>query len=122
MGSVDTNNYAELEKKPIEGRLFINGDFVDAKAGKTFDVINPSTEKLAATVSEASVEDVDTAVAAAKAAFPAWAELGAQARSDYLIKLADALEKRLPELSWLDAISMGKPVEGDSMFSCPLIP
>lgn len=116
MGSVDQKQdpWAEYRSQPIEGRLYINGEFVKAKSGKTFDVINPSTEKHSATVEEAGVEDVDDAVAAAKAAFPAWSELTAGVRGDYLNKLADALEKRLKELSYLDAISMGKPATNDA--------
>lgn len=117
MGSVaqTENKYADFQKQPIEGRLFINGEFVDAKSGKTFDIVNPATEKLAATVQEAGVEDVDAAVAAAKAAFPAWSELSAGVRGEYLYKLADALEKHLDEMSYLDAISMGKPAWNDGM-------
>lgn len=115
MGSIQ-EKFAAFENQPIEGRLFINGEFVESKAGKKFEVVNPATEKVAASVFEAGVEDVDAAVAAAKAAFPAWSELGAEARGAYLFKLADALEKRLPELSYLDAISMGKPVHNDCTF------
>jgi len=112
MGSVSNteDQYAKFKEQPIEGRLFINGEFVNAKSGKTFDVINPATEKLTASVQEAGVEDVDDAVAAAKAAFPAWSELAAVERGAWLFKLADALEKRLPELTYLDAVSMGAPV------------
>jgi len=111
MGSVAASGdrFAKFEKQPIEGRLYINGEFVESKAGKTFDVINPATEKKSASVSEAGVEDVDAAVAAAKAAFPAWSELSADARGGYLLKLADALEKRTDEMAYLDAISMGAP-------------
>lgn len=118
MGSItqSEDQWAEFRKKPVEGRLFINGEFVEAKSGKTFDVINPATEKVAATVSEAGVEDVDAAVAAAKAAFPAWSELSAGERGDWLYKLADALEKRMPELAYLDAISMGKIATNDCKY------
>ncbi|UPK93189.1 hypothetical protein LCI18_004124 [Fusarium solani-melongenae] len=107
-GSVD-----QLKKLPIENRLFINGEFVPSKSGRTFEVVNPATEKVAANVFEADIADVDAAVAAAKAAFPAWSELPASERGAYLFKLADALEKHLPELAYLDAISMGKPVDND---------
>ena len=115
MGSVQ-DPWADYRNHPIEGRLFINGEFVNAKSGKTFDVINPATEKHSATVQEAGVEDVDDAVAAAKAAFPAWSELSAGERGQYLSKLADALEKHLKELSYLDAISMGKPAANDGIY------
>jgi aldehyde dehydrogenase (NAD+) len=105
----------------IEDRLFINGEFVPSKAGKKFDVFNPATEKLAASVYEALPEDVDAAVAAAKAAFPAWSELGAVERASYIEKLAAKVQEHLPEFSYLDAITMGKPVHND-MFSYIAIP
>jgi aldehyde dehydrogenase (NAD+) len=97
----------------IEDRLFINGEFVPSKSGKKFDVINPASEKLAASVYEANVEDVDAAVAAAKAAFPAWSDLNAVERAGYLFKLADKMDQNMAELSYLDAISMGKPTYND---------
>ena len=120
MGSVATteDRFTKFEKQPIEGRLFINGEFVESKAGKTFDIINPATEKKAASVHEATVEDVDAAVAAAKAAFPAWSELSGGDRGDYLLKLADALAKRVDEMAYLDAISMGAPAHTSCKHIC----
>ncbi|EXL39718.1 hypothetical protein FOCG_17689 [Fusarium oxysporum f. sp. radicis-lycopersici 26381] len=106
-------NIEQLKELPIENRLFINGEFVPSKSGKKFSVVNPTTEKVSAQVFEAGPEDVDAAVAAAKAAFPAWSELGAFERANYLFKLADALEKHLGEMGYLDAITMGKPVDND---------
>ena len=115
MGSVQQDKWAEIASKPIENRLFINGEFVESTDGKTFDVVNPATEKKVASVFEAGVQDVDLAVAAAKAAFPAWAELGAEERGKWLFKLADALERRLDDIEYLDAISMGKPLSLSGM-------
>ncbi|KAK5046103.1 hypothetical protein LTR84_008560 [Exophiala bonariae] len=93
----------------IETRLFINGDFVPSISGQTFDVINPATEQLAASVYEASPEDVDRAVKAAKDAFPAWAALDASKRGDFILKLAEAIEQNLEEIGYLEAVTMGKP-------------
>ncbi len=120
MGSVaaSSDRFGKFEKQPVEGRLFINGEFVKSKAGKTFDITNPATEKKSATVYEAGAEDVDAAVAAAKAAFPAWSELSAGDRGNYLFKLADALEKRVDEMAYLDAISMGAPAHTNC--KCPI--
>ncbi|EXJ93884.1 hypothetical protein A1O1_02277 [Capronia coronata CBS 617.96] len=99
--------------KHIEDRLFINGEFAPSISGKKFDVFNPATEKLAASVYEAGAEDVDAAVKAAKEAFPAWSALSAAERGGYLNKLADAIEKHIDEIGYLEAISMGKPYVGD---------
>ena len=97
----------------IENRLFINGEFVPSKSGKKFDVINPATEKVSASVYEADEQDVDLAVKAAKAAQPAWADRDAADRAMFLLKLADLLEKHNGELARLEAISMGKPVSSN---------
>lgn len=104
----------------IEDRLFINGEFVPSVAGKKFDLYNPSTEKFVAAVYEADAADVDEAVKAAKAAFPAWSALSALERTTYLSKLADAIEKALPEIGYLDAVTMGRPYIGDGIFSSGL--
>ncbi|OAP59768.1 hypothetical protein AYL99_04770 [Fonsecaea erecta] len=101
------------QPKHIEERLFINGEFVPSKSGKKFDIINPNNEKFAASVYEAGAEDVDEAVKAAQAAFPAWSGLSAAERQGYIEKLADAIEKNLEEIGYLEAISMGKPYIGD---------
>jgi hypothetical protein len=104
-----------LENKP-ETRLFIGGEFVEPKSGKTFDIYNPATEELAATVYEAGAEEVDAAVEAAKAAFDGWEGLGALGRTGILLKLADSIEANAEELDYLDAICMGKPISDCNHF------
>jgi aldehyde dehydrogenase (NAD+) len=101
----------------IETRLFINGEFVPSKSGKTFDIFNPATEKITASPYEAGAEDVDLAVEAAKAAFPAWSDMGGFGRSSFFYKLADLLEKNNTELAKLDAVSMGRPISAYSKFA-----
>lgn len=100
-----------------EDRLFINGEFVPSIRGKKFDIESPYLERKVASVYEALPEDVDRAVDAATAAFPSWSELGAFQRAGYLYKLADLLEKAGPELSQLEALSIGRPVALYSMWS-----
>lgn len=95
-----------------ENRLFINGEFVPSVSGKTFDLTNPTTEENIASVYEAGAEDVDLAVKAAKAAFPAWSALSAEERCDYLIKLANEIEKNEELFMHLEAIAMGMPQSG----------
>jgi aldehyde dehydrogenase (NAD+) len=90
--------------------LFINGEFVPSKLGRTFDVINLATEKVTASPYEATAEDVDLAVEAAKAALPALSETGGLARANFFYRLADLLEKTNIELGQLDAVSMGRPI------------
>ena len=108
-----TNGTSFAAPSKIEDRLYINGEWVPSISGKRFDVVNPATTKVVASVYEAGAEDVDKAVAAAKAAFPAWSELSAAVRGSYIAKLSDLISKNLAELSYLDSISMGKPIHND---------
>ncbi|KAF2149113.1 aldehyde dehydrogenase [Myriangium duriaei CBS 260.36] len=99
-------------RKPehIETRLFINGKFKDSSDGKTFKVINPANLDVVAEVAEATVEDTNEAVAAAKAAFPAWRDLGHEGRKAPMMKFAKLIREQAEELAYLEAVSMGKPV------------
>ncbi|KAF4443387.1 putative aldehyde dehydrogenase [Fusarium austroafricanum] len=94
----------------IETRLFINGQFVESSDKKTFDLKSPSTHEVVAQVSEASESDTNAAVAAAKAAFPAWSALSPSGRAQYFKKLAALILEAHHELAYLEAISMGRPV------------
>ncbi|HEX8714404.1 MAG TPA: aldehyde dehydrogenase family protein, partial [Solirubrobacteraceae bacterium] len=76
-------------------------------------VIEPASETMLAEVERAGPEEVDAAVAAAKAALPAWRALDPRARAGRLRDLADALEQRLEELATLEARNAGKPI-GDA--------
>ena len=68
-------------RSPIRHQLFINGQFVDAADGQTLATLNPHDNSVIADVAMAGREDVDRAVAAAEAAFPAWARMAAAAAS-----------------------------------------
>ncbi|KAL4871589.1 hypothetical protein BDV12DRAFT_206288 [Aspergillus spectabilis] len=105
-GSQNANGASES----IETRLFINGKFQPSSDGKTFDLINPFTRKSVAEVSQATEEDVNKAVAAAKAAFPAWRDLSPAGRGAYLHKLAALIRESSQEFARLESLSTGKPV------------
>ncbi|KAF2198130.1 aldehyde dehydrogenase [Delitschia confertaspora ATCC 74209] len=96
--------------KHIETRLFINGEFSESSNGKTFDICNPATTKLVAKVYEASEEDTNRAVAAAKDAFPSWSNLSVEKRASYFKKLANLIRESNDEFAALEAASMGKPM------------
>ena len=93
--------------------LYINGAYTEAKSGKTFDVLDPSTEEVIAKASEAQAEDVDAAVAAARKAFDEgeWTKLESAERSHLIYKFADLLEQNREELAQLEALDNGKPYE-----------
>ncbi|KAF7197300.1 Aldehyde dehydrogenase [Pseudocercospora fuligena] len=95
---------------PVDAQLFINGKFRPSSDGKTFDLHSPHSGELVGRISEATVEDVDTAVAAARDAQPAWAALSPQERGKPLAKLAQMIADASSELARLDALSLGRPV------------
>lgn len=96
--------------KGVKG-LYINGESVPAKSGKTFDVINPATEEVIAKVSEAQEEDIDAAVAAARKAFDdgEWTKMDSAERAHLIYKFADLLEENREELAQLESLDNGKP-------------
>ncbi|HEV7562893.1 MAG TPA: aldehyde dehydrogenase family protein [Solirubrobacterales bacterium] len=77
------------------------------------EVIEPATERVMAEVPRGGVEEVDGAVAAAKAAFPAWRAVAPGDRAALIHRLADGLEERQEELALLEARNAGKPI-GDA--------
>jgi acyl-CoA reductase-like NAD-dependent aldehyde dehydrogenase len=81
--------------------------------GQVLRVLEPATEQTLAEMPEAQVEDVEEAIARAKAAFPAWRSLAPGARADLLRRLAHAIEERIEDLARLEARNVGKPI-GDA--------
>jgi betaine-aldehyde dehydrogenase len=77
------------------------------------EVIEPATERVMASIPAAGVEETDAAVAAAKAAFPAWRAVTPGDRANLLRRLADKIEEHHEELSLLEARNAGKPI-GDA--------
>lgn len=92
-------------------RMLIGGEWVDAADGGTIDVITPiDRTKVIATVPRGRDADADRAVAAARAAFPAWARLSFTERQKALLKCADALEAAADDLANLTALDTGNAV------------
>jgi aminobutyraldehyde dehydrogenase len=91
------------------GQLFIDGAFRPGRSGKLLDVIDPSSERTIAQVAEGTVEDTDTAVAAATAAVPAWGRLTPKERSELLHRIADRLAEHADLLARLESANTGKP-------------
>lgn len=93
----------------IETRLFIDGEFVEARSGKRFPLYNPATEEKIVDVAEADKEDVDIAVRAASRAFPGWRDKSASEREELFLKLAALVDRDRKEIALLEAQSMGIP-------------
>ncbi|NSC24175.1 gamma-aminobutyraldehyde dehydrogenase [Streptomyces albus subsp. chlorinus] len=92
-------------------RNYIDGEFRDAADGRTTEVVNPATGEAYATAPLSGAADVDAAMAAAEAAFPAWRDATPGTRQQALLKIADALEARADELLAAECENCGKPLE-----------
>jgi aldehyde dehydrogenase (NAD+) len=93
-------------------RLYIGGEWVDAREGGRLPTYHPATGERIAEVAEARADDVATAVAAARAAFEdaAWRGMDAADRGALLWKIGDAIEARGEALARLESLDNGKPV------------
>ena len=91
-------------------RMLIGGEWVDARSGRTFESFDPYTGKPWALVPRAGTEDIDAAVAAARAAFrdPSWRDLSATDRGALLARVGDLLAERADELAQLETRDNGK--------------
>src|SRR5688572_6817857 len=102
--------------------LFINGDFVEGRDGGFRKTVNPATEEVLAEVTEAGAEDVDAAVAAARAAFDGdWGRMRGADRAKYLYRLARIIQERARELAVLESLDNGKPIRESRDVDVPLV-
>lgn len=100
----------------IEGRAFIDGAYVAARSGATFDCINPANGQLLAKVASCDAADAELAVQAARRAFEArtWAAQSPKQRKLVMQRFAALMRDHLEELALLESLDMGKPI-GDAM-------
>jgi aldehyde dehydrogenase (NAD+) len=95
----------------MQNKLLINGEWTDGVKGQVIDVTNPYDGSLITQVAEATEEDIDLAVSAAKKAFSGWSSLTATERGRYLLKLADLIDERSEELAQLETLDTGHPIK-----------
>ena len=100
--------------------LFIGGNFVKPVKGNYFDTINPSNEQLIARVAEASSEDVDKAVKAARKAFKSWSNLTGKERGKYIFRIARLIQERAREFAVIESLDGGKPIRESRDIDIPL--
>jgi betaine-aldehyde dehydrogenase len=92
-------------------QMLIDGQWVAAIAGKSFDVLNPATAEVMAKCPEAGAADVDRAVKAARRAFDeGWRDVTAQERGRILLRLAERMRLELPRLAEIETRNSGKPL------------
>ena len=89
---------------------FIGGSFVEPLSQEYMLSYAPATGEPLLHLADSNSADVDRAVAAAQAAFPAWSALSADARSAHLYRVADLIEQRLEEFAKAESADNGKPV------------
>lgn len=85
----------DVKKLKFANKLFINGKWTNGIKGKSFEVINPADESVLTRVEEATTEDVDVAVKAAREAFERgpWSRMNPSDRQKCIYRLADLVEK-----------------------------
>ena len=100
--------------------LFINGDWVDGR-GTAFKTVNPATEEVLADIHEASPDDVDLAVKAARTAYTrVWSRMSGADRGKYLFRIARILQERAREFAVLETLDNGKPIKETRDVDIPL--
>ncbi|AOV16575.1 aldehyde dehydrogenase PuuC [Acidihalobacter aeolianus] len=105
----------------IKGRAFVDGRYVDAVSGKTFDCINPATGAVLARIAECDAEDAERAVAAARRVFEdgAWSRMAPRERKTVLIRFAQLIEDHAEELALLESLDAGKPIGDTTRIDIP---
>jgi betaine-aldehyde dehydrogenase len=100
----------ETEVKTYQ--MYVNGEWVESKSARTFPVYDPSTEEIIARVPDSNPDDVNRAVAAAKAAFEngPWSSSTAQERGRVLFRLAKKIRANFSALAELECRNSGKPI------------
>jgi aldehyde dehydrogenase (NAD+) len=100
---------------------FINGEWREPLAGKSFDTIDPSTADKIADIAMGSEKDIDAAVSAARAAFAPWQALKPHERARYLYAFARTVQKHSRRLAVIETMNNGKPIRESRDLDIPLV-
>ena len=98
------------KKKLLKNKAYINGAWVDAKSGKSFEVVNPSNGQVIASVPDLDVNDARIAIDAAHKAFPHWSKKTAKERSVILNQFYKLMLENADDLAAILTAEMGKPL------------
>lgn len=113
---------AVIEKMTVkDAKLFINGEYVDALSGQTFDTFNPATNEKLASVANGGTEDAKRAIDMTQRAFESgiWSKMPVEERSAILCKMADLIMEKVDELAYLETLDVGKPIKESREFDIP---
>ena len=97
------------EKTKIrDSKLFINGEYVDALSGETFDSLNPATNKKLATVANGGQADAKLAIDVAQKTFVSgiWSNMPVEERSKILCKMADLIMEKVDQLAYVETLDV----------------
>ena len=111
------------EALDIHHQAFIDGRYVDAASGKSFDDVSPVDGRVLAKVAACDSEDIDRAVAAARRSFESgsWSRMAPAKRKRILQKFAESIRDHADELALLETLDMGKPIRDASSIDIPAV-
>ncbi|MDR3081853.1 MAG: aldehyde dehydrogenase family protein, partial [Streptomyces sp.] len=120
-GDADTRfqTQRDVHERFADGAQYIAGRLTKGTSGRTHAVIDPSTGAEVYTYELAGPEDVDRAVAAARAAFPGWSAATPGERSDALHRFAAVLADRAEDFARIESLQCGKPLRLTREFDVP---
>ena len=122
MATIETPAFADaLGRVTIRRQAFIDGEYVDAASGETFECVSPITGQTIAEVAACDAEDVDRAVRGARRAFESgvWSQLAPKDRKRVLVRLAALMREHADELALLETLDMGKPIRDSRSSDVP---
>lgn len=116
------NWHEKAEALRLEGRLFIDGDYVPARSGATFASVNPANGQTLTEVARGDAADIDLAVSSGLSAFKAgiWSRIAPRQRMAVLYRFADLIEAHMEEFALIDTLDMGKPISEMLTIDVPL--
>jgi 4-guanidinobutyraldehyde dehydrogenase / NAD-dependent aldehyde dehydrogenase len=105
----------------LRTQAFIDGRYLDAASGATFDCVNPATGKLLARVAAGDEEDINRAVTSARAVFRkgSWSNLAPAKRKKILLRFAEVIREHTEELALLETLDVGKPIADSLKIDIP---
>ena len=98
---------------------YIGGKLLEPVSKKYIDNVNPAEGKVYSLIPDSDAQDVQLAVDAAKKAFHSWSTMPANKRSDFLIKIAELIDRDLTKLALAESVDQGKPVKLATVVDIP---
>jgi aldehyde dehydrogenase (NAD+) len=101
---------SKIENVKVYDKLYVNGEWVEPAGSGLLEVVNSTTEEVMGRIPEGTPEDVNRAVAAARAAFDSWSATSAEERAGFLQRVSEGLAARQNEIGAIIASEVGMPL------------